>query len=209
MSTPIFVTIEGLSCTGKSTVCGMLANTLDASTMPTVPDEYALLRKRLASRDLLDARFLLFMSAVVMASTAIQKELASGRHVVAESYIARTIAFHRGMGSSVEIRIPDLLQPDVSFYLICDESVRADRARRRGGVRHYWDRLAEAHTSEIVQKYGKFTHHVVDTTTLTPEAVVRQMAIHPLDGSCSCENGQRLAGYPDLLSTLSQQAIRD
>jgi thymidylate kinase len=201
----LFVAIEGLCCTGKTTVVRGVSTALDAVHLPTVPDDYAPLRQRLQQAEELNARFLLFMSAVSLASLNIRRHVEAGWPVVVESYVARTVAFHRGMGASAQVVLPDLLLPDVSFQLTCERSERHRRRQRRGGHRHYWDRWAEACEAAILREYRRFAMHLIDTTHLSPSGVVTAILHHPLDGSCTCEDTQPLARHQDLLSAIPRR----
>lgn len=201
---PLFVALEGLSCTGKTTVVGEVADALGAVHLPTIPDEYRALRRRFDQVEELDARFLCFLSAICLASGEIGRQLDAGRSVVVESYLARTVAFHRGMGSSAMVYLPELRQPDVSFHLTCAPAERHQRELGRGGSRHFWDELAAKHEADILSEYRHFPLHVIDTTACAPRDVVNALLRHPLDGSCTCENPEPVAGHQDLLSALSR-----
>jgi thymidylate kinase len=199
---PLLIAIEGLNAAGKTTTATLLSQLDGIVRMPSVPSEYTMLRRQFTGRDQIDARFLCFLSAVSMAGTRIRHRLDAGQHVVADSYYARAVAFHRGMGSSVSVSIPGLLMPDVMFRLICSPAVRAQRQRTRGGSRDEWDDLAEAHAGDIEREYRGFPAHVIDTTELTPQQVTTALLRHRLDGECSCEDTQPVAGHPDILSAL-------
>ncbi len=205
MTHPLFVAIEGLSGTGKTGVAGVVTQTLGAAHVATVPDAYTPLRRRLDQPEELDARFLLFMSGVTLASLAIRRHLNAGAHVAVESYVARTVAFHRGMGSSVLVEMPGLLLPDVTFHLVCETSERRRRLWARGGDRHCWDSLAEAHEADILAVYRQFGMHRVDTTKLSLPVVADAVLRHPLDGSCRCADVQPVGSYQNLLSVVPRR----
>lgn len=199
---PLFIALEGLNAAGKTTAATLLSRLDGIERMPSVPAEYTTLRRRFTGRDQVDARSLYFLSAISMAGTRILHQLDAGQHVVADSYYARAVAFHRGMGSSVSVSVPGLLMPDVTFRLICSPAIRAQRQCARGGSRDEWDDLAEAHAREIEREYHGFPTHVIDTTELTPRQVTIALLRHRLDGECSCENAQPVARHSDLLSAL-------
>lgn len=199
---PLFVALEGLSCTGKTTVVGEVAAAIGAVHLPTIPDEYAVLRQQFHHTEQLDARFLCFLSAVCLASLNIRRQLDAGRSVVVESYLARTVAYHRGMGSSLEVRLPTLCQPDVSFHLTGPQTVRERWRQQRGGSRGLWDDLAARHETAILREYQRFPMHTIDTSASTPRQVADTLLTHPLDGSCHCEDAEPLAAHQDLLSAL-------
>lgn len=201
---PLFIALEGLSCTGKTTVVGEVADALGAVHLPTIPDEYNVLRRRFDQADELDARLFCFLSAICLTSQEVRRHLDAGHHVVVESYFARTIAFHRGMGSSAIVHLPELRRPDVSFHLMCEPQERYERELHRGAPRHFWADLATKHEADILREYRHFPLHEIDTTTRSPRAVVDALLRHPLDGSCSCENAKPVAGHQNLLSALSR-----
>jgi thymidylate kinase len=201
----MFIALEGLSGTGKTTIARSLAEVLRAVQVPTVPDEYKILRNYFEAPEQLDARFLFFLSAICEAGLEVRRHALSGRHVVVESYLARTIAFHRGMGSAVTVELPGLLRPDVTFHLICTGIERQRRRSRRGGDRHLWDQLARARAASIAREYRRFPMHLVETTELSPTGVVHAILRHPLNGGCDCENGQHVAGHPNLLSAVPRR----
>lgn len=197
----MFIALEGLSGTGKTTVHKLLSEAIGAISAPSVPAEYAELRACFARREDLDSRFLYFLSAITRASQQIHDQLDAGYHVVVESYLARAVAFHRGMGSRIQVELPDLLQPDVTFQLYCENGERRRRIRDRGIFAPPWDVLAEANAAAITAEYCRFPRHDLDTTSLAPPEVVKALLVHPLDGSCHCADSQPL-GHQDLFSTV-------
>lgn len=201
---PLFIALEGLSCTGKTTVVGEVAHALGAVHLPTIPDEYSLLRRRFDQAYDLDARFFCFLSAICLAGQEVGRQLDAGRNVVVESYLARTVAFHRGMGSSATVHLPELRRPDVSFHLLCGRAERRERELRRSGPHNFWADLAVRHEADILREYRHFPLHEIDTTTRSPREVVDALLRHPLDGSCSCEDAKPVAGHQNLLSALSR-----
>lgn len=202
----MFVTLEGLSGVGKSTVARLLADALDACWMPTVPIGFGRDRSYFTDTYQLNARFWYFMAAVSLAAPRIRRVLDLGHDVVAESYFARTIAFHRGMGSPLDISVPSYAAvPDATFRLTCGGAERQRRLAGRSKPRTTWDRLAEERADEIEQEYQRFPMHLIDTTAVAPDDVVAQILSHPLDGRCQCANAQCVAGDPDLLSAVRRR----
>lgn len=176
MSTsPRFISLEGLSGVGKSTVLQLLAEELKAEIVATVPKEFTNLRRFMdcSDRSLINARFCFFLSAVLYSEEKIRMVLAGGRSVVAESHLYRTIAFHRGMGSELSIGLPtDILMPNPVFHLVCEDEERRRRRKERVKAETFWDRLAEQHTVAVLREYYQFSMTYVDTTRRSPEAVV-------------------------------------
>src|SRR5712691_5819970 len=104
------------------------------------------------------------------------------------------------------VAMPGLLLPDVTFHLVCETSERRRRLWARGGDRHCWDSLAEAHEANILAAYRQFGMHTVDTTKIPLPAVVDAVLRHPLDGSCRCADVQPVGSYQNLLSVVPRRA---
>lgn len=202
---PVLVAMEGLCCTGKTTTAGHLADAIGAIQAPTVPDAYTEVRRRFRSVDELDARFLCFLSAVALADCRIRRHLDAGSSVVVESHMARTIAYHRGMGSRADVRLPGLRMPDITYRLTCAADERDRRTRLRGGPRDLWDTLAAGHEAAIIGEYRRFPAHIIDTTARTPRQVVDAVLHHQIDGGCRCDHPQSLAGHQNLLSAVPRR----
>jgi thymidylate kinase len=204
--TGLFVTLEGLSGVGKTTLAPMLADAVGAKEMAAVPPVYRGTRASFDDLSLIEARYLYFLSAICRASVEVETELGRGSSVVVESFLARTVAFHRGMGAEVAVDLSaTVVAPHVSFHLRCADPVRrrrlAERPERFDGL---WDAYAERVTDRILAEYSHFPMHLIDTTTRNPGAVLDEVMHHRLDGGCGCVDGKPLAGYPDLLSAVSR-----
>jgi thymidylate kinase len=204
--TGLFVTLEGLSGVGKTTLAPMVADALGAKEMGAVPPAYGGTRASFDDPSLIEARYLYFLSAICRASIEVQTELRRGTDIVVESFLARTVAFHRGMGAKVTADLSAVVAtPDVSFHLLCADLVRRRRlAERPERLDSLWDARAERVADRILDEYAHFPMHVIDTTTRGPAAVLDEILSHRLDGGCSCADGESLVGYPDLLSAVSR-----
>ena len=176
--TALFVSLEGLSGVGKSTVAPLLAQELGAEIVPTVPADFSSLRKQLDETASIDARFCFFLCAVIHSGGTVARYLDSGQHVVVESYLYRTIAFHRGMGAKLLVDCSHLeVLPTHVFHLTCSNSERLRRrAERQAPARRtIWDARAEVSVAEILREYSRFPMQVIDTTQLTPSEVVEDI----------------------------------
>lgn len=179
------IVFEGLSGTGKSCLSELLAGSLETSLTSSVPPAYDEARKFFyTSRDV-NARYLLFMSALFAVSEqVIRPALEQGDTVVLESYIYRTIAFHRGMGAEqLYAGKPNIIIPDVIFFLECTEEVRkqriSKRLQQRAREKRYWDVLAETNVGKITQIYEQILpmDQVIRVRTETPEDITLQVIL--------------------------------
>jgi thymidylate kinase len=170
----MFVTLEGLHGAGKSTVADMLANRLQGGVLiPTIPCELKTARRFVDRSADVNARYLFYLSAVSIASDQVRALSETGRIVIAESFIHRTVAFHAGMGASarVDLRSLHVPTPDFSFYLHCDDSVRRLRLLGRNATTSRWRALAERRAPAIADAYAAFPLIRIDTTEMTCEQV--------------------------------------
>ncbi|MER7847494.1 hypothetical protein ABTZ03_26535 [Kitasatospora sp. NPDC096077] len=175
-----FVTIDGLSASGKSTVAPLVAAfingvhlTHDAS--PSFPR----MRAEVDTTDNLPARFHWWLMANHMTSETARMLTESGRSVVVESYFPRTIATHRAMGHDWPPEYPSgALVPNVPILLEVDERIRQERLRRRAerGTLSYWHQREEPNVVESSRVYRAFDLLRVDSTDRTPEQVARAIA---------------------------------
>lgn len=173
-----FISLEGLSGVGKSTVSILLAERIGADFVGTIPQAFNELRKMIDGSEItnINARFLFYFAAVLEGEKSIKTILESNRTVVVESYFYRTLAFHRGMGSDLEVSIPPTaLMPDRIFQLTCEESMRRQRRQSRNKYETYWDRKAEQNTENILREYQKLYMETIDTTYLSLNQVVENI----------------------------------
>jgi thymidylate kinase len=170
-----FVSIEGLNGVGKSELVDLVSAELGFVRFDPPAWLYEADASMNSAEDL-DARYLLFMSAMVYASNRIRKISTSGRRVVVSGYYRRTKAYHRGMGSRVEFRVCHaFFEPAVCVLLTCDEDERVRRLRCRGRLRSIWDDLAQEHIDEIGALYASSGFPTVDTTYLTTREVFERV----------------------------------
>ena len=173
-----FVSLEGLHGVGKTTVSQLLADELGVGRIGTIPPEFNDLRRILdhSPNTNIDTRFLFYLSAVISCEGIIVEQLNSGRYVVVESYTARTVAFHRGMGSGTKVELcSTVLQPDVIYHLMCDEEERQARILERGEPLTRWVLLAEENSTRILEEYERFGMVSIETTDVGPDVVVKSI----------------------------------
>ncbi|MFG2845669.1 hypothetical protein ACGF12_21215 [Kitasatospora sp. NPDC048296] len=175
-----FVTLDGLSASGKTTVAPLVAAFVNGvhltdGALPTFPR----MRAEVDAAGILSARFHWWMMANHIKSEKARALVEAGRTVVVESYFPRTIATHRAMGHDCVPEYPsEALVPDVPILLGVDERVRQERLHRRSerGMLTYWHQREEPNVAESSRVYREFGLLPVDGTDRTPEEVARGIA---------------------------------
>ena len=172
----VFVSLEGLSGVGKTTVAEHLALLLGGEFVPLTAD-FDGAKKIMTKPEDVNARLLLFASAMLWSSVRIQDRLRRGISVVVDGYVDRTIAYHRGMGATVSIDFGLALRmPDCAVMLVCDESVRRRRLNQRDRPRTLWDDIELANIDRIKEGYESSDFGRVDTT----DRLANEVAEHVL-----------------------------
>lgn len=186
----MFITIEGVDGSGKTTQAGMLARALGASAMtlrePGGTDAAERMRQLLADPDTpLDpiAELLLFCAARAdLVARVIRPALEIGRTVICDRFTDSTIAYQGVARNLGIIRVREMsevatggLTPDLTFLLRIDPAYGLDRAEsddrfEAEGVR-FQERVADAYE---------------DIARREPNRMI------PIDGSGSPEEVHRL-----------------
>lgn len=172
-----FVTLDGLSASGKTTIAPLVAALLNGvhltdEMLPSFPR----MRAEVDATGILSARFHWWMMANHVKSESARALSQSGRPVVVDSYFPRTIATHRAMGHDCSPEYPNgAFVPDVAVLLEVDERVRQERIRQRAeqGTLSYWHQREEPNVAESSRAYRAFGLVRVDGTGRTPQEVAR------------------------------------
>lgn len=193
----VFLVLEGLDGTGKSTVAKALAARLDAVMLRSPPNlvhtpgltgtaDGDTLPSLGSLRQHFDARSPTVRRAYYRAAGLVSSELAlqalqQGRHVVMDRYWASTAAFAamdrpppKGDFAAGEYP-PEFAKPDAVLLLTVSEQERVRRMRTGRDARtEEEDRLEEQSESRaaVLQAYRLFNVLEVDTTDMTVEQVV-------------------------------------
>ncbi|WP_329230240.1 hypothetical protein OG488_17185 [Streptomyces sp. NBC_01460] len=196
---PRFESLEGLRGTGKSTLAPMLAAARQAVLVPTVPSLYQPLRHAVDERTNVEARMCLYLSALFTAAEEIQHHLDAGTSVVVESYFARCLATHRGLGARLGVTLPNLLPTPVTYHLVCQDAERQRRLAGRNKPASRWDVLVESASDRVMDAYVSFPMHHVDTTGRGPDEVLRVIMDTDRQGAHSHADTEPVGAHPHLL----------
>lgn len=180
----MFIVIEGLDGSGKSTVAQGLAKTLNGVYYKTPPKEYLTIRSQVDNCGNRDAQLYYYLSSVFFASTQIQQLLNQGKIVVCDRYYHTTIITYKDV---LEDTFPDIKDnlfnlikrfqaPNFVFLLTASKEVRAKRMQKRQLISA--DDL-ESLDDEIIEQtifnYRKFNVIEILTDNLSEEVVISKI----------------------------------
>lgn len=180
MKRKVFIVVEGIDGTGKTTVSRRLAEKLPAFYYSTPPEEFSEMRKWI-DREVttIETRYIFYLTALVLAGNEIRELLKSGS-VVCDRYVLSTTAYHLALGLPLKyleaVDTIDLPTPTVTFYLHCEENERLRRIRQRGvsvmDLEH--TRMA----NKIRHEFEKADTIRIDTTYKDVDKVVDEILEH-------------------------------
>lgn len=129
-----FITIEGLDGVGKSTAVQMLAKRIGGLAIQTPDPALSVERREIEARGCITDKWSFYMNSMINQRIQFKTSLRKN-HLVCDRYIHSTLAYQwpRGVDLPKNPReiFPDLLWPDLSFFLFSDESTRRGRLNHR------------------------------------------------------------------------------
>ena len=172
----LLVNIEGFNGVGKSVVTDFLTLNSNFEKILVVDEKLKRSQQFFNSQRDINVRFAFYITATMLASEKFKRMLNQSKAIITESYIYRTIAYHIGMGATLDTRFYNsLLIPDITINLTCEENIRKKRISQRLKSRQtdklYWDNLTEQYLDKIKEEYNKFRLLNLDTTNMCPEDV--------------------------------------
>jgi dTMP kinase len=173
----IFIVLEGLSGSGKTTVGKIVAQKLKAKFVKTPTPLFEPARKTIDKKADITARFLFYLASVVQASAEINLILKK-RSVVCDRYLLTTLCWYRAIGGNIPIpkRLLRLItQPDHTILITCKNDIRLKRLRRRG-LSHN-DRLERRHGVEnkFLREYMKHIFVEADNSKDNPRTTANDI----------------------------------
>ncbi len=181
MDLPIIISIDGLSGTGKTTICSQLAGALSADHIAVPPLE---LRAgtawfaRNADR-FPDVAGAFFASALAMALIRASENRSGGKSSILDRYLWSTVAHLAVLGAKMSdmLEILPEIKVDLRVLLTCSENIRSQRISARADERILAGRLAEERFRQLVlasQTMFDFDL-IVNTDDLTPSDITHQI----------------------------------
>jgi len=174
-----FICVEGIDGTGKSTVARKVAELLNGIYYKTPPEPFASIRGVVDRVGDAYARALYYAASVAYAATEIKclREIAP---VVCDRYIYSTIAYHVVLSPEVGALLRSLPfdQPDQSFVLTAEESVRLQRLDDRSRTLEQPPLNRDYDGGFLAKVQNEFLTlglTEIDTTRLTIEEVVARV----------------------------------
>ena len=148
----LFIVIEGVDGTGKTTLAGGIRSRLIGMGMdcvttaePTDGPVGRLLRKGVTDNPKAEA--LLFVSDRAMHTDAMRERIEKGETVVCDRYYASTLAYQAASGTGVDeswlrsLNDQVIMKPDFVFLLDADPELCSARIDRRGEERSRFEHL--------------------------------------------------------------------
>lgn len=171
----MFIAIEGVDGSGKSTLCAILAEKLGATPYSTPPKKYLAFREQVDKNAPPEEHYRFYRDGIYDASNEINAILASNGKVVSDRYWLSTYTYHQIMG--VQVSIDDfhsIVMPTMTVILSLSNDVQIGRILHRGmtaGDRRVLDKqqeIAMAFYQNVLKNDIPFL--MIDTQRFTPEA---------------------------------------
>ena len=127
----MFIVLEGIDCSGKSSLADMIAVRCDGVSYATPPEKYRKLRKCVDTESSLQKHYEFYRDAVTEASAEIGSILSSGKAVICDRYWLSTLVYHRAGDMVLDgSDFSKLIQPDLTVLLLVGQ---AEQLRRYNG----------------------------------------------------------------------------
>ena len=128
----LFVVLEGLSAVGKTTLAQELVKCIpNAIYYKTPPKLYSGIRDLVDKTHTPKSRFFFYLAGLVYASEEIAT-LLKKHSVICDRYLITTLCYHKAIGFDGTNYVCDLVKPDYTFLVTCENKTRISRLTTRG-----------------------------------------------------------------------------
>ncbi len=176
----MFIVLEGIDGSGKSTIAKMLAERLHAEHYATPPKKFLEKREEIDLSASPEDHYHFYLAGIHQSSAEISKMLQNEKTVVVDRYWVSTLVYHLVMGAKVDIEdFQGIILPDVTILLTVNALVQSKRLISRGmsaGDRRMLNQQCElAKQFEIVLNLLEQPLLNIDTNFSTPAEVVAKI----------------------------------
>lgn len=179
----MFITIEGIDCTGKSTISKLFAKQTDSVLYKTPPKNISPKRDEVDAKASPADHYHFYLDGIYTASKEIWEFLAAGKNVVCDRYWLTTYVYHIVMGLPVNIDdFSNITQPNLTVLLLVSKDIQAKRFLERG--MSIGDRRMINHQFELAREYkraiAKFEipQLIIDTDYNCPNDIVEKVSAY-------------------------------
>lgn len=126
-----FIVVEGLSCSGKTTIAKEIAALLKAKYIKTPISPISSIRKDVDSKMSTTSKFLYYLSGIQHLSEKL-KNLLQKKSVVCDKYIYSTIAVTKIQEPLLDLpSFVSVIEPSIKFLITVPEEIRIQRVQNR------------------------------------------------------------------------------
>lgn len=135
----MFISIEGIDGSGKSTVVKLLAEKLGGVAISTPPDIMKQIRSEFDDSKSRKSRYYFYISGLYLLDESIRQLMREG-HVICDRHIHSTLAYqypdNEPFPTDIDSLFQDLQKPEKTIFLTADKTIRRARilSRENDGI---------------------------------------------------------------------------